>query len=322
MDYKLSYENEGAHESIVRAVCVISDNAFLTGGYDKQAKLWKRKAPNSREFECTRTFIGHTGDVFGVCYIPPNKNYENGAIATTSGDSSMVIWNEETGSPIHICMGHKALVSCVCYSPTDETILTGSWDSTIRRWAGDACTEVLNYHKGNVQSITMIGTDGTFASCSSDSSIAIWKNSVVVQKLATHTQPVRSVFSLPDLSLISCGNDGMIIHWTGTAQYMPKEMIQGSYSLLFGVNCLSDGRVISGGEDRMLTFWSLDKLEKQGEIAHPSPINQLSVFPNGDIVTVSDDHSFRIWSKNAERIAPDEVLAAYEERLTEFVTVS
>lgn len=54
-----------------------------------RAKLWERKDHTGINFECTKQFVGHTGAIFDVCYIPPNDTYPNGAIATAGADAAV-----------------------------------------------------------------------------------------------------------------------------------------------------------------------------------------------------------------------------------------
>jgi hypothetical protein len=92
----------------IRALCVISDDQFLTGGYDKmfptlcllifffsisfhpsRMKLWQR-VPSTNQFGVERIFVGHNGDIFGICYISPNEEYPHGAVVTGAGDRAVL----------------------------------------------------------------------------------------------------------------------------------------------------------------------------------------------------------------------------------------
>ena len=52
------------------------------------AKLWERKA-STAEFECQRQFIGHTGSIYAVTFIPHSSDYPNGAVITGAADHTV-----------------------------------------------------------------------------------------------------------------------------------------------------------------------------------------------------------------------------------------
>ncbi|KAA6380551.1 MAG: hypothetical protein EZS28_023921, partial [Streblomastix strix] len=78
----------------------------------KSAKVWTRLNPSAREFIELRMFVGHTGAVYAVTYIPRNEEYPNGALVTGSYDNS----------------GHTNTVNVVKYWPERDVVVTGSWD--------------------------------------------------------------------------------------------------------------------------------------------------------------------------------------------------
>jgi WD40 repeat protein len=41
--------------------------------------------------------------------------------------------------------GHKGQVAAVCFSPDGQTVMTGSWDQTVRLWDATTGKECANY---------------------------------------------------------------------------------------------------------------------------------------------------------------------------------
>lgn len=46
----------------------------------------------------------------------------------------MKIWDAETCALIKTCKGHEKEVVSVCFSPDSKTVVSGSWDRTIKIW--------------------------------------------------------------------------------------------------------------------------------------------------------------------------------------------
>lgn len=73
-------------------------------------------------------------------------------------------------------VGHAWAVSCVAFSPHDATVVSGSWDHSIRCWnlcSGD-CLRVIEGHTGVVTSLSFSSKGEWLISGSEDKSICVW----------------------------------------------------------------------------------------------------------------------------------------------------
>jgi WD40 repeat protein len=65
-------------------------------------------------------------------------------VATASTDSTVRLWNPDTGQPIgEPLTGHTGAVLGVTFSPDGHLLATASNDKTVRLWPADASPEVL-----------------------------------------------------------------------------------------------------------------------------------------------------------------------------------
>ena len=71
---------------------------------DKTVRVW-----NIETGECVKTFEGHNGDVYSVCFSSDGKK-----IASGSGDKTVRVWNVETGECIKTFEGHNDSVCVAC----------------------------------------------------------------------------------------------------------------------------------------------------------------------------------------------------------------
>lgn len=151
----------------------------------------------------------------GRCSIKTFKGHENGVtclqfddniLATGSYDTTVKIWNIETGECIRTLRGHTSAVRTLQFD--DSKLISGSFDKTIKiwNWQTGECLSTLQCHTEGVLSVHFDGC--TLASGSVDRSVKVfsfdtkqtfclrghsdWVNHVRIDS------PSRTVFSASD----------------------------------------------------------------------------------------------------------------------------
>lgn len=115
---------------------------FLTGSYDKTAKLWSLDGKNKATFE------GHKGSVLGVAFSPDGK-----IVYTASMDKTVKKWSID-GQNTATFVGHRKSVTALACSSDGKMIAMGSSDSTIIVWSTDGVVLTkFKGHKGKVTSV-------------------------------------------------------------------------------------------------------------------------------------------------------------------------
>ena len=138
------------------------------------------------------TLEGHTDVVRSLACLGEGK------LASGSRDSTIKIWNIETGDCERTLEGHSGYVLSLA-SLGDGRLASGSGDSTIKIWnieTGD-CVRTLEGHSGTVWSLAFLG-DARLASGSKDKTIRIWniETGGCVRTLEGHSHWVYSLASL------------------------------------------------------------------------------------------------------------------------------
>ena len=94
-------------------------------------------------------------------------------ILSSSGDSSLILWNVETGRVMEQLQEHLADVMCLAIHPTDANIVaSGSVDQSVKIWdlrtPKNSIQSFTGFHQGDVNAVdfchNMVGTasqDGT-----------------------------------------------------------------------------------------------------------------------------------------------------------------
>ena len=118
-----------AHSDLVLCVTTVpgTDDLISGGAHgDPTVKLWRRANP-SANYNCVRTFAGHTDSVRSLAVM------ENQNIVSGSEDKTIKIWSQSTGECLHTLNGHTGVVNGVAVLPTNE-IVSVSDDMTLKIW--------------------------------------------------------------------------------------------------------------------------------------------------------------------------------------------
>jgi len=157
---------------------------------------------------------GHTEAVYCVCITLDNKYIISGSLDTT-----VRIWDIESGHCKRILQGHTRSVSVVCVSACNRFIISGSEDGTIKIWDMNGGNNtalrtiaVYDFHY-NVKALCVSGN--YIFSKSHDSSISIWdmNDGECIDILDGHTATVATLCVSGDF-LISGSKDGDFRVWS------------------------------------------------------------------------------------------------------------
>ncbi len=158
------------------------------------------------------TYREHTAWVSTLAWSPSGVY-----IASGSWDSTVQVWNANTGSTVFLYPGHEQTVKGISWSPDGKYIASGSWDTTVRVWHALTRTAVASYkHKLQVEAVAW-SPDGRYvASAGHDGSIHIWQanNGQAVFVYQGHTEPVWSLSWSPnERHIASASHDGSVRVW-------------------------------------------------------------------------------------------------------------
>ena len=94
----------------------------------------------------------------------------------SGGEKAVDLWEINTGKLIHSYKGHRSRVGALAFSPNGQSILSGSWDNTLRLWdsVSGELKSIFPDHAGPVNSVAFSPNGKRVFSASRDGAVRIW----------------------------------------------------------------------------------------------------------------------------------------------------
>ncbi len=234
----------------------ISPYTVITGSDDNEIKIW-----NAVTYKCQKTLLGHQSYITGIIYLG------NNLLISSSGDTTLRLWdvnnNDEIIKPKNTFLA-KDTISCMLHlkNYNENFILLGSVEDSIKIFDISNSTYVKNFNK---------------------------KTKFCLKMLDLYTKE-KSLIAL------AC-NKSLKIFNIDTSQEIKvlkghKERIQA----LVYFKCDSKNYIVSGGWDRTIRLWDIDKYEQiLNVIGNDNWIKNLILLKNDTLLAYGADQILKIW---------------------------
>jgi len=244
----------------------------------------------------------HSSAIYGLAWSP-NRRF----IASGSEDSTVQIWDAQTGRPCHLYLQHARCVREVSWSHDSKRIASASEDKTVQVWNASTGKLLLTYqgHTDYVVTAAWSPDGARIASASWDRSVQVWNASNGARLLTYHGHDpggenpleISALAWSPDGTRIaSGGEDSTVQIWD--AQTGQRLVTYREHGLVNAVKWSPDGtRIASGSWDRTVQVW---QAETGGQIfiyhGHSSAVTCLAWSPDGTrIASGCMDGTVQVW---------------------------
>jgi len=139
-------------------------------------------------------------------------------VATSSGDTSIKLWDMESGQCVTTFQGHSQSVWNVSWHHTSSFIATSSMDQTVKIWdlSSERCRTTLRGHHDSVNRCSFVPFGNILITCSADKTVSMWdaRTKLCAHTFYGHQHSINDVqFTQMGDTIVSCDSFGFVKMW-------------------------------------------------------------------------------------------------------------
>ncbi|MDX1548341.1 MAG: hypothetical protein R3247_15185, partial [Rhodothermales bacterium] len=251
-----------------------------------------------------RFLSGHRGIVERVAFSPAVDTL----LASASLDSTVILWSARTGRVLGTLHGSTDAVKSLAFSPSGDTLATGTYDGTILLWEV-ATRRVLATWQAHADAVWSLAfaPGGRLASASDDGTLLLWSTRTgAADTLAGPGPGIADVaFSPSGALLATAGADSAVTLWEARTGRR-RATLRGHTAQIYGVAFSPSGDTLaSAGDDATVRLWDARAGMPLGTLTgHSNAVYDAAFSPDGRyLASGSWDNTVRLWDLHTGRLA-------------------
>ncbi|MCX5936532.1 MAG: AAA-like domain-containing protein, partial [Pseudanabaena sp. LacPavin_0818_WC45_MAG_42_6] len=290
------------HTNWITSLCFSRTGQHLaSASRDGTIRLWKMDRYTKLYIDQPIQILkDHQAPVLAVKFSPTDAIF-----ASCGEDAKIRLWRDDGTAFNTFAGGHSKWITCLCFSPDGERIVTGSADQLLIIWnVNGTIIKTIKAHDRFIEDIDISPSGRIIASVSRGHDTKLWNmEGNLIASMEGHIDKVLGVKFHPNgKSLASVSNDRTIKIWDakGNLQQTIYGHKGGVHSINFNMN---GSTMITGSQDTTIKFWRTKGNSLPCLIGHTDEVNCIAFSDDSRfIASASSDFTIKIWLANAKLI--------------------
>ncbi|XP_033976146.1 sperm-associated antigen 16 protein [Trematomus bernacchii] len=265
---------------------------------DRSWRLWLLQAHGEKVGQMVLTGEGHSDWLSGCSFHP-----DGGKLATTSGDSTVRLWDFSRGGGCVLTLSHSRPTWGCCFHSCGHFLASCYADRTARLWdlSSQRCTLTLRRHTASVNSVCFLPFSDLLLTCSADKTLALWdaRLGVCTAIFQGHQHPCNhSTCSMAGHTVASCDSCGIINLWDIRKPAVSMATVDAGPRAANQVAFSPSGRTLAVAcSDGLVRVVEVDSLVSSSLPGHMDSVQSVAFdHRGGTVLSAGSDGLINVWA--------------------------
>lgn len=227
----------------------------------------------------------------------------NGRRLLSVGGIDARLWDVKTGKE-RMSFGPHGAVAATAMHPLGKTVVTGSWDHSLKFWdvqTGKSTGKISNANQAYINSVTYSHDGKMLVSAGDDGVAKLWdaQTRKELSQMTGHGGGIHiAVFSPDDQLILTASRDRTLRLWDVQTGKQIGKPLEGHQWAVLAADFSPDGKfIVSGSEDNLAILWDRKTGKKIAEMSgHTAAVTSVAYSADGmRILTASRDNTAKLW---------------------------